>query len=543
MSLFLPGSAILIVGAGPTGLTLAHELLWRGVKPRLVEKRPSISPIPKALGIMARTLELLAPSGIADDMLAQGVKVPTFSIWTSERQLAHFDFAKGVESSYPFILMLPQHATEAILTDHIVRQGGTVERGVELVGLTQQAESVEAVLRHADGTEEQTSSSFLIGCDGAHSVVRHLLGVPFAGTIVAQRFATGYVRMHWKIPHDQAVACVNRGHLIAYFPLPDGRHQVLSAGPLEESPRGAVALEEIQREIDVCGPAGARATEPSGLARYQVHRRRVDCYVHQRVLLAGDAAHIHSPLGAQGMNTGVQDATNLAWKLALVAQGHAPARLLESYQIERAEVGARVLRADALLTYAAFRRHPLVTAIRDYVAPCLIQHPRIQHFLTGTAASLRISYHHGPLALDYQGDRTRSAASPVKVGGRAPNGPVKTAGHATPSQLYDLLTGTRHALLIFIPQRDEGRAREVRLVLAEWGDLLDVYPIRRVAPEGEGEHMWHDPDGVLAERFGIADGGLVLIRPDGYIGFRARPIAAEPLQRYLRAHFSLMPTS
>jgi 2-polyprenyl-6-methoxyphenol hydroxylase-like FAD-dependent oxidoreductase len=539
----VPTSAILIVGAGPTGLTLAHELLRRGVKPRLIEKTPSTSPNTKALGVMARTLELLAPAGITTEMLAQGVRVPTFSMWSSGRQLARLDFAKGTDSAYPFILMLPQHTTEAILTDHVVRQGGRVERGIELVSLTQRAESVEAVLRHADGTEERTWSNFLIGCDGAHSAVRHLLGVPFVGTTVAQRFVSGNVRMHGRLPHDQALAYLNRGRLIAYFPLPDGQHRFLSASPAGESPRGEVTSEEIQRVIEACGPIGARATEPSWLARYYVHQRKVDCYVHRRVLLAGDAAHVHSPLGAQGMNTGIQDAINLAWKLALVAQGYAPARLLESYQIERAQVGTRLLQEDALLTRLAFVHHPLVTATRDRVAPCLTRHLPLQRLVTTTAAGLRISYHRGPLVFDHRGEQVRSAASSVNVGSRAPNGPVVTSRHAAPSQLYDLLAGTSHALLIFTPQRGEGRRHEVQAALADWQHLLEVYPIRRFDPNDMGEQTWHDPDGALAERYGLGDEGLVLIRPDGYISFRSRSIAEEPLQRYLRAHFSLQHAS
>jgi 2-polyprenyl-6-methoxyphenol hydroxylase-like FAD-dependent oxidoreductase len=539
MSHTLPPSDVLIVGAGPTGLTLAHELLRRGIKPRLIEKTPFASPNTKALGVMARTLELLAPSGIAKEMLAQGVRVPTLSIWSSGRHLARFDFANGIESPYPFILMIPQHTTEAILTDHLVSLGGTVEHSVELVRLTQREDRVEAVLRHADGKEERTWSSFLIGCDGAHSAVRYLLGAPFVGTAVEQHFATGNVRMHWDIPPHQALAYLHRGRLITYFPLPDGHHRFIIASPPGEAPPGEVTLKEIQQAIESCGPVGAYATDPSFLARYHVHRRKVDHYVHQRVMLAGDAAHIHSPLGAQGMNTGMQDAMNLAWKLALVVQGRAPARLLESYQIERAAVGTQLLQDDEGLVRQAFLQHPLATATRDCVAPHMTQLPQTQQVITSTAAELRISYHHGPLVSDYRGEKVKAVASGVKVGDRAPNGPLFTRKQAAPRQLYDLLTGMSHALLIFLHKSDDGRRRELQSQLSDWQDLLDVYPIRRLDPNGKGEHTWYDPDGTLAKRYGIADEGLVLIRPDGYISFRSRPIAGEPLQRYLRAHFSL----
>jgi len=534
-----PTPAILIVGAGPTGLTLAHELLRHGIKSRLIEKTPTPSPNTKALGVMARTLELLAPSGITQEMIAQGVSVPTFSAWSAGRQLARFDFANGIESPYPYILMIPQHTTEAILTDRIVRQGGTVERGVELVSLTQRADGVEVVLRSTSGIEERTWTSLLIGCDGAHSTVRHLLGAPFVGTTVEQSFTTGNVRMHWDLPHDQALAYLNRGRLITYFPLPDGHHRFIIAYQPGEAPQGEVTLEEIQRAIDICGPKGSRASDPGFLARYYVHQRKVEHYVHQRVILAGDAAHIHSPLGAQGMNTGMQDAMNLAWKLALVVQGRAPARLLESYQIERAAVGTRLLQDDEQLTHQAFLHHPLATATRDCVAPCLTQLPQMQQVITSTAAELRISYQHGPLVAEYRGEQVKSAPSRVKVGDRAPNGSISPGKQTAPHQLYDVLTGTRHALLIFVQKLDEARSREMQSQLSDWWDLLDVYPIRRLEQDGEDEQTLYDPDGVLAERYGIADEGMVLIRPDGYISFRSQPIAGEPLQRYLRAHFSL----
>jgi 2-polyprenyl-6-methoxyphenol hydroxylase-like FAD-dependent oxidoreductase len=531
--------AILIVGAGPTGLALAHELLRRGVTPRLIEKTPHPSPNTKALGVLPRTLEALAPAGITREMLAQGVRVPTFSLWSSGKQLGLLDFSRAVESPYPFLLMIPQHTTEAILTDHILLQGGQVERGVELIRFSQRVDGVEAILRHADGTEEQTWSRFLVGCDGAHSTVRHLLGARFVGKMIAQSFATGDIQVHGKMPHDQALAYLHRGHFIAYFPLPDGRHRFLMASPPGEAPQGEVTLEEIQQAIDICGPVGGRATDPRWLARYHVHQRRVECAVHQRVLLVGDAAHIHSPLAAQGMNTGIQDAINLAWKLALVAQGRAPVRLLESYQAERSEVGRRLLQADALLTSLASVHRPLATASRDRVASCLMRLPWIQQLLARETAGLRISYHRGPLVLDYRGEKVPSGASAARVGDRAPNGLLFSGRQTSSRQLYDLLTGAGHTLLIFVSQRAEERRCEVQSVLADWHEFLKVIPIRRRAPPSEGESTWYDPDGALAERYGIADEGLILIRPDGYISFRSQPIAAERLQRYLRTHFSL----
>lgn len=531
-------SDVLIVGAGPTGLILAYELLRHGITPRLIEKTPIASPNSKALGVMARTLELLAPSGITKELLAHGVKVPALHVWSSGQHLARFDFATGIDSPYPFILMIPQHTTEAIVTRHLVLLGGTVERGVELVDLTQREDRVEAVLRSANGREERCVCRFLVGCDGAHSSVRKLLGVPFVGKTVEHRFATGNVCMHGDFPRDQALAYLHRGHLITYFPLPDGQHRFILASPPRETPTGDVTLAEIQQAIETCGPKGCHASDPSFLARYHVHQRKVLQYVHQRVLLAGDAAHLHSPLGAQGMNTGMQDAMNLAWKLALMTQDRVPPRLLESYQIEREAVGRQLLQDDEEMVRQALLHHPLATSARDCAAPYLTQHPAVQQTITRTAAELHISYQHGPLVSDYRGKRVKPAKNRMRVGDRAPNGLLVAPKHMVPCHLYDLLTGKGHTLLVFRSPQEDADQDKLHAAVAPWQDLLEIYPIRRHELEGPGEHTWYDPHGLLAKHYGIEDSGLVLIRPDGYVSFRSRPIAAEPLRRYLRTHFS-----
>jgi 2-polyprenyl-6-methoxyphenol hydroxylase-like FAD-dependent oxidoreductase len=214
---------ILIVGAGPTGLTLAHELLRRGVQVRLIDKDLTASQNTKALGVWPRTLELFDRTrmGIVEEMLEQGVKTPTFHVWSEGKRLIRLDFVHQLAGSYPFALMIPQTETEALLTSHVLDLDGTIERGTELISLTQQEEGVEVVLRHADGQEEQTRADWLIGCDGAHSVVRRLVGVPFVGKTFEQSFVAGNVRMQWEFPPDEAHAFLHRGNTIAFFPMPD----------------------------------------------------------------------------------------------------------------------------------------------------------------------------------------------------------------------------------------------------------------------------------------------------------------------------------
>ncbi|GCE21594.1 FAD-dependent monooxygenase [Dictyobacter kobayashii] len=533
-------SDVLIVGAGPSGLTLAHELLRRGIRPRIIDKIAEPSQNTKALGVMARTLELLTPSGIAGELVERGVRVPAFSIYSEGRQLASFDFSRRIDSAYPYVLMAPQVMTEAILTEHVFGLGGEIERGIELVGLEQRADGVEAVLRHADGGEEHVRTRWLAGCDGAHSVVRHLVGATFVGKTFEQSFATGNVRMHWDIPSDQAFARLNHGSFIAYFPMPDGQHRFIIAYKPGEEPQGEITMDEIQRAIDACGPEGARASDPTWLARYQINQRKVDRYVWQHVVLVGDAAHIHSPIGGQGMNTGIQDAFNLAWKLALIVQGHAPARLLESYASERSEVGRQLLQGTGRLTRLALMHNPLATATRDTIMPRVTRLRMTQEVFTSTASELAVSYRHGPLASEYRDEKIKPSYSQLKVGDRAPDGLLRVGSEGAPARLYELLTGTKHALLIFA-RRDSEAQRDLQSTLSGWQEVLDVYPILRSQPDGDGGQAYYDPDGSLARRYGIAEEGLVLVRPDGYLSLRSQPIAVEPLQRYLCAHF--LPTA
>ena len=280
MSTVRQSSTVLVVGAGPTELTLAHELLRRGVPIRLIDRAPTASQNTKALGVWPRTLELFARTGtgIVDEMVARGVKTPSFHVWSDGKLLIHLEFARRLAgSSYPFALMIPQSETEALLTKHVLSLGGTIERGTELLSLIQQEAGAEVILRPADGQEEVARADWLIGCDGAQSVVRHLLGVPFVGKTFEQSFVAGNVRMQWDVPPDEAHAFLHHGNTIAFFPLPDPFHyRVVITYQPGEAPEGEVTLEEVQQAVSAFGcPAGACVSDPAWLDRFLVNQRRV----------------------------------------------------------------------------------------------------------------------------------------------------------------------------------------------------------------------------------------------------------------------------
>src|SRR5215471_9855479 len=360
---------VLVVGAGPVGLTLASELTRHGVSCRIIDKAKLAAPWSRAAGIQARTLELLEKMGLVDAFVTRGNKAQGLGVWSGERQLAHFEFPQLIDSPYPYALLIPQHLTEAILAEHLTRQQGmALERGVALISLTQQEHGVEVLLRRSDGSETSVRTRWLVGCDGAHSTVRHLLGMEFCGTTFEQHFALGDMQVDWQGPDDQIAGFAGRGSMIVFFPLGGGRFRVMATyHPQPGTAAEEVTLGYVEQAMQACGLHGVSLSQPVGLEGFQIQQRKVKQYVQGRILLAGDAAHIHSPLGAQGMNTGMQDAFNLAWKLALVASHRAREALVAGAHAECDAVGWAALQGPPPGCRLSRRRADLLFTLRSTV--------------------------------------------------------------------------------------------------------------------------------------------------------------------------------
>lgn len=535
-------NTILIVGAGPVGLALANDLLRRGVSCRLIDKAPQATQKTKALAIQPRTLELLAKIGVADLAVQQGLKTTKFNPYSDGKHLAQIDYANYLhDTQYPYMSMLPQNQTEALLTEHLQSQGGVIEWQTELVHFTQDEQGVEVELSVASGKVEQTRVGWLVGCDGAHSIVRHLLGLNFAGSSFEQSFAVGNVHMAWDLPYDEIHAFVHRGSFIAYFPMTGQRHRVVIAYELEKAPTGDVTLEEIQNIIDVCGPHGARADTPTDLARFHVNQRRAEHYEQGRIFLAGDAAHIHSPIGGQGMNTGIQDAFNLSWKLALVAKGQAPQALLESYEVEREEVGEALLRGTGLATRMILTHNPFLVALRNHLAPIFLSSvPAVMKHLVSSLSEIGVSYQHSPIVRDQ-----REKKEMLHAGDRAPDGIVQALTSAQSRPLSEILQSTRSILLLFTGQQETSIIKQswqgVKDLLSEgYAEMIETYLITMHAASDleQGDRAFlQDPTGDLHRRYATEQGGLVLIRPDGYIGFWGSITDIDGLRKYVQNLF------
>jgi 2-polyprenyl-6-methoxyphenol hydroxylase-like FAD-dependent oxidoreductase len=274
------------VGAGPTGLTLANELARYGVAFRIVDKAPFVSQHTKALGVQARTLELMERLGVAGEMVGRGLPVTAFNILSELRQIACFD-PGGIPSRYPYLLMLPQNEVEEILRDRLAAQGHTVGYGTEVMTFTQDRDGVRVQLRDQQGRPQDTTVAWLVGCDGAHSLVRYQLGVAFEGEAFEQRFAMADVRVAWPLPGDEVFAFLNRGNFMAFFPMAGGLHRVAIAHPAAAEPDGSVSVAELQESLDRNGPTGARITDVAWTSRFRINQRKASRQSAGRVFLTG----------------------------------------------------------------------------------------------------------------------------------------------------------------------------------------------------------------------------------------------------------------
>jgi 2-polyprenyl-6-methoxyphenol hydroxylase-like FAD-dependent oxidoreductase len=517
---------------------MAADLRQRGIRCRLVDSAAHAVQQTKAVGIQARTLEMLARLGVAQTAIDRGLDTSLFSIYSNGRRLVRVDMREHLgDTPYPYALLLPQDETELVLTEYVQRYGTPIEWQTELMALTQDEQGVEAILRHAGAEDERVRVAWLVGCDGAHSTVRHLLGMQFVGTTMEQSFATfavGNVRLDWDLSHDEIFAFLHEGNFIAYFPMANGRHRVVIAYAPDKAPNGDVTLQEIQSAIDTCGPVGARASEPVDLTRFHINQRRTEHYRRSRIFLMGDAAHIHSPIGAQGMNTGIQDAFNLSWKLALTLQGRVPATLLDSFEIEREYVGESLLRATDLTTHLALTRNPILVALRDALTYAVFAAlPVSARRLAQSLGEMNVAYPKSPITVD-----VRDHKPSPQAGDRAPDGKVRATEGST--SLFDIYNSQKSIALVFTGDR-EGAASESRwqeidaLVSLDYTDVVEAYLVTRQETPGRGILL--DDTGEVHQRYAAQEGGVLLIRPDGYIGFRGSSTAVAAFRSYLLSLF------
>ena len=394
--------SVLIVGAGPTGLALAAQLRSLRTPFRLIDRQPDQVHESRALAIQPRTLELLRTIGVADELIERGNGAVELEMHARGlvRRLRLFDI--GLEdTAFPFLLFVSQAETERVLTDYLAAGGVPVERGLELITLASSNDEVDCELRRRDGKIDEVSARYVIGCDGAHSTVRRLAGIPFEGAAYPQTFALGDLDVQGGLDPDAVHSFVGPAGMLLLFPLGEPapwRMIGMAPGDIPIESRGKLpepSLQDLQAIVSSY-TRDVKLRDPVWLRYFRIHHRQAARYRSDRVFVAGDAAHVHSPAGAQGMNTGIQDSWNLGWKLALVERGEAHEALLDSYEEERLPVGGFVVHFTDRAFSIATSRNPLVRWMRSQVAPRLLprlaQLRRTRASAFRTIAQLNVSY-------------------------------------------------------------------------------------------------------------------------------------------------------
>ncbi|MGY1735853.1 FAD-dependent monooxygenase [Geodermatophilus sp. SYSU D00684] len=543
-----PDAEVLVIGAGPAGLTAGIELARRGIAVRVVDKRPEASTqADKAIGIHCRTMEIWEDQGIVTEAMDAGSWLYGQTVFVNGKLTHQVDWSGLEELPYAH-LGLPQYETERILGDRLRSLGVEVERGVELTGFTQDDEGVTAQLAHASGEVEAARAAYLVGADGASSAVRAQLGLRFDGglSMFPQLFMLGDVDVDWEMPPGHLLRWVRieddgdfTGMLVCVPLRGRNRFRVATLAPkrLQETIGSGVVpagfwkeydppgLADIQAAIDDLGPPGTTASNLRWSSVFRIKHGIVDRYRVGRVFVAGDAAHLHPPAGGQGMNTGIQDAWNLSWKLALAVRGQGSPGLLDSYEAERRPAGKAIVdRAVAI----AFTDE---MDMEDEKAQFLLE------------MQMTMNYAGSPLVGQVDG----GFAGGPEPGHRAPDVTgLRRFGVAHDVRLFDLTRGTHATLLLSADATADPAALEELAVGVRTATRGQVHPYLLLAPGTPVPPLVElpvltDPGDGFRAAYGIAGPGTAayLVRPDGHVGFRTRPVSEEVLREHLAGVYAV----
>jgi 2-polyprenyl-6-methoxyphenol hydroxylase-like FAD-dependent oxidoreductase len=491
--MIVANSNVLIAGAGPVGLAMAADLARYGVSVRLIEKSPERTDKSKALVLWSRTLELMDRMDCTAPFLTTGKKVTAVNITAGKEPITKIT-VDGVKTPHPYALMMPQCDTEELLGDFLTLLGVKIERNIELTDFVASADGVTSTLRHLDGTEETFESGWLIGSDGAHSTVRHKLGMEFAGETMPSSWVIADVHLS-DVPNPEEISIAWHAEgILAVFPIQGSRYRVIADSGLTHAGDAPAdpTMEDVQSILDVRGPGGITVSDPIWLTRFSINERKVANYRSGRVFVMGDAAHVHSPAGGQGMNTGIQDAFNLAWKLAMVSRGLGDEEiLLGSYSAERSPIADGVLKVAGRGTEVALMRGEFKQSIRNHITSFIFGLSPVRKKMADVLTEVSIGYPRSPL----NGGCEYSGGGP-KEGERAPvdvDNPCVGAGDTPRFALY----------------ANEGDGRGSALI-AKYSDLLE--PSLRAPFERDG--LW-------------------LARPDGYVALATRHGRWDDVEQYL----------
>ena len=503
---------VLIVGAGPTGLALACQLIRYGINFAIVERNEGVTPYSKAIGVHARTLEIYEQMDLARRAIAEGTIAGKGRLLVGGEVRGEIDFSHIGDglSPYPYVLMLEQSKNERLLYEYLRAHGKHVFWNTELENFTTNDSKVVARVKTVDGESHSIEAKYLVGCDGPKSLVRHRLGLEFSGSTFERMFYVADAQIDWKFTHDAVHICLAKESFAVFFPLKgEKRCRIVGVFPEEfAKDEGEVLYEEIEARINELAEFELDIHDVEWFSTYKVHTRHAAKFSVGRCFLAGDSAHIHSPAGAQGMNTGIQDTYNLAWKLALVWRGRAGEGLLNTYNEERLENAKNLLRTtDRLFQFAAgdeWWLGLLRTDVLPPIAKYILDFDFVRNFIFPTISQTGINYRHSSLSR-HAGDEDFI----VKAGDRMPY--LVLDG----TSVYDRLHEPKFHLVTFSKQSEP----EKPATNPDYAGLIDLYDFQITID--------------VIDKLGTDLPFTVFLRPDNYIAFISTERSWTEVSTYL----------
>jgi len=521
---------VLILGAGPVGLTLAAECQRHGVSFRIVDQNPSHSIHSKALAIWSNTIEHLAGLGLAERFLGAGRAVRRGIFEDSGKRIAEIPITDGLDSPYPQPFILPQCDTEALLVDHLASVGVEVARNTLALDVRPGEDFVEADLQKPGAALETVSARWLAGCDGARSIVRHKLPVEFPGVTEKMGFILADAKATGDLPTDGMLISSGAGGNVIIFPVKADVWRIFALRETGDD-RSEPTLEEVQQHLDGAGLSRVRLSEPEWLSHFVVNERVASRNRVGRVFLLGDASHIHSPAGGQGMNTGMQDAFNLGWKLKLLTEGHGDLEAIaESYFAEPHPVAQQVVKETSNLLHFGVKSHAFVRAAKRLILPLVSHSNTLKRTAAFQLSELGISYTDSPLV--EKDSPAFHHFDDLEPGSLARDVEVSLSG--SPASLWRLFLAPGHTFVAFSGPNPKPADVEAMVSAAAPAKAIVIWHGKE-APAFDDATTLLDPEGKAHTRYGLAKAaGWYLIRPDQYIAARGGQTETEIASRYLK---------
>lgn len=544
---------VLIVGAGPTGLVLAIRLQQFGVETLLIDRLPERLPWSRALGIQPRSMEILDALEVADTVAKASRGIVGLELFNQRGRLFELDI-DAADCRYPHIHSCPQAELERVLEARYLAAGGRFVRALTLTDFTQTGTGVTATLEDAQGARHGVDCQLMVGCDGAHSTVRDRLGLGFEGVAYPDRFLLADLDIDWDLSRDRGHGFLLPSGLLLALPLPEGWRLVLQEDPAQEGTPAGEGDVEPEPPLELFGARLAEAFDeppvlgpPRWSSRFTLHRRLVGRYRVNRVLLAGDACHVQSPIGAQGMNTGIADAFNLAWKAALFLRGHGGGALLDAYETERRPVARQMLRNVDLMSRTVLARSVVWRGARDSVLR-LAGRTRLGNLWLRRASQLDVHYRDSALVASGPELFASLGKEGPEPGDRLPDVTLTDIQADSPVSLHRLLREPAHHLLIQMSSQLDHHEIVAAYALADRipATLDGLVRVHVVTGEGWPPPLHElrefpvmllaDDSGAFRARYGD-HAALWLMRPDGHLGYRAPIGDGDHLLHYLREFF------